>query len=899
MTLRLRPLGRLAILSPIALTLTGTLALAASEADECSCLRGRVERHWHAGSSNAAAETVDALTGRDLRNYPPDRHVDHEHMRLEIAIPDMNTRRFEATQRLRFTPISTPVAAITLNAMHLQINSASLEGRGEIPFSYDGEKVTYEFEPPLRAGQSATLVTNYVVENPVDGLFWITETPEWPGRPAQIHTQGETDTNSHWFPCHDFPNERLTTELLVTVPNGFTVSGNGVLVDKSTKRGSTMFHWLMDKPHVNYLVSLIVGKFAIVDVAPPGARIKLPVYAPEKWRDRIKPTYGKTHDMIEVFERRLGVQYPWQDRYAQLCVWNFGAGGMENTGATTMYDMAVFDDIALADGDMEGLISHELGHQWFGDLITCNSWAHIWLNEGWATYMESLWFEDSRGFQEGYLWDLYGALRGLPERDQVKSEAGIHRAGMVSVVYDNPGDVFRKRSNPYPKGCAILHMLRSKLGEETFFKGVKIYLERFQYQTAETDDFRKVLEEVSGKSLEQFFAQWAYAPGTPKVKFKARWNGEDNALEITAQQKQYVGDGAPAFVFDLPIWVYANESSEPTVTTMRIDGKWHERSISLDAEPAMVIVDPNLTVAMALDLDLPEDWLITQLHNRNLYVARMEGAKFLRDKKSSSSTEALRTVVLDDSEHYSIRREAAESLGEMNKLETLAELLAGGIDNPRVRTTVISELGDRDHVLSDDQIDLLRTHASSSERSYRCRSSALSALGNFGTIDDLPLYESAIHFESSRDTVRTGAVFGLRSLDLKECLPLAIELTQFGTYNRTRSMAINVVGDLAHHDREVAFKAIAPLLNDTEERAVRSAIGALADIEHEDGVSLLRDFASRTKRENFADAAKLATSRLGANLPNKDELAERVRKLEEQIEKLNKADGGKGRDRDK
>ncbi|MCA9293169.1 MAG: hypothetical protein KDA20_05090 [Phycisphaerales bacterium] len=866
------------------------LALGAAEGEECSCLEGRLERFWQ--TSSAAAETVDAMTGKDLRNFPPDRVVDFDHMRLDIAIPDMNTRRLEATQRLTLAPISTPVHALTLNAKFLHITSAALEGRGDVPFTSDEEHVTYTFDPPIVAGESVTLVTDYVVEDPIDGLFWLTEAPEWPGRPAQIHTQGESDTNSFWFPCHDFPNERLTTELVVTVPKGYEVSSNGVLVDQSSSGGASTFHWSMDKPHVNYLVSLIVGKFAVVDVAPSGARVKLPVYAAEQFRDRIKPSYGKTHDMIQVFERRLDEPYPWQDRYAQLCVWNFGAGGMENTGATTMYDIAVFDEIGLEDGDLEGLISHELGHQWFGDLITCNSWEHIWLNEGWATYMESLWFEASRGYQDGYLWDIYGACRGLPERDQVRSERDITRPGMVSNVYESPDEVFRKPSNPYPKGCAILHMLRNKLGEETFFKGVALYLDRFKFSTAETDDFRKCLEEVSGKSLEQFFAQWAYAPGTPKMAIKARWDANDQALNITAEQKQYIGDGAPAFVFDLPVWVYANDSSSPQVVIMNIDGRRHEHALTLDAEPSMVVIDPELTVAMALDVDLPESWLIAQLHNKDLHVARRDAAKYLQDKKSSASTEALVACVLDDGEHYTIRREAAASLGEMGKVDELAEMLASGVANPRVRDAVIDALGQESHDLSSSQIDLLRWHAAEQERSYACRSSALAALGYFGAERDMPLYEAAIHFDSNRDTVREGALRGLGRLDLKEGLPLAIELTRFGVYNRTRSSALRTVGNLAHHDQKLAFDAVAPLLNDTEGRAVRGAINALVDCEQEDGLALLRGFADRTRDEGLADQARRAAGRLGAALPDRDELVERVRKLEEMVEKLTKDGGG-------
>ena len=316
----------------------------------------------------------DPETGRDLLNYPPDRIVDHQHMRLEIDIPDMNVPRASAVQTLTVTAIGTPTASLTLDARLLDIRSVTSPGR-RVTHEHDGRRLTMRFDPPLEPGIASDIVTTYTISDPPHGLLWLPEDPAWPGRPAQIHTQGQTDTNSYWFPCHDFPNERLITELIVTVPEGYLVSGNGRLLAREMRPGRTTFHWLQDKPHVNYLVSLIVGKFDVVDLAQAPARsrdalrpakaFEMPVYVPPGRGRDVAGTYGRTPEMIGLFERLTGEAYPW-DRYAQLVVWNFGAGGMENTSATTMYDTAIIDPQGLLDGDLDGLIAHELAHQWFG-----------------------------------------------------------------------------------------------------------------------------------------------------------------------------------------------------------------------------------------------------------------------------------------------------------------------------------------------------------------------------------------------------------------------------------------------------------------------------------------------------------------------------------------------------
>jgi len=336
----------------------------------------------------------DAQTGADQRHFPPDRIVNHEHMRLEMLFPDLDEPMFSARQTLRVRPIAGPVEQLGLDAVDLEIHSVRRSDGSDIEHHSDGQRLKLRFDPPLAADRTHDLIIEYTCSEPWDGLFFTPSSPDAPEYGPEVHSQGQPEANRHWFVAHDFPNEMMTTELIVDVPAGFQVSSNGHLVSHVTIGDRTVWHWHQDKPHVSYLVTLIIGKFDIVPLAHD--RVPMQVWVPRGLGHQVEGTYGNTGAMIDLFERRFGVAYPWA-RYDQLVVKNFGSGGMENTAATTMYPTAIFDEIALEDADLDGLIAHELAHQWAGNLLTCKSWEHIWLNEGWATISSALWFEERDG----------------------------------------------------------------------------------------------------------------------------------------------------------------------------------------------------------------------------------------------------------------------------------------------------------------------------------------------------------------------------------------------------------------------------------------------------------------------------------------------------------------------
>lgn len=782
----------------------------------------------------------DAETGRDLWAYPPHPLADYGHMKLVIDIPDMNTPRMSAVQTLTLRPVGRALSSLSLDSHLLDVKSVQCAGH-KTTFKADGRKLEVTFDPPLETGATAELVTAYSVVDPPAGITWTPESPAWPGRPAQLHSQGQAVTNSYWFPCHDYPNAKLTTELVVTVPAGYTVSSNGRMAEPPKRSGEgaaarETFHWIQDKPHVNYLVSLVVGKFDIVDVAPRGGKLPMPVYVPPGRGQDVAATYGHTARMIELFERRTGQPYPW-DRYAQLVVWNFGSGGMENTSATTVYDTAILGPDAVGDDDLDGLISHELAHQWFGDLITCRSWEHIWLNEGFATYFSSLWQEERDG-KDGYQAAVLGEFDSVRGSDH--AEAPYQRA-MVSKAYSSDWEMFGGAANPYSKGSSILHMLRQRLGDEVFFRGLAAYVKEFRFKNAETGDFRRVMENVSGESLDRFFRQWCTRPGVPDLDIGTRWDAAAKELVVTVKQTQKIDGENPAFVFELPVWVDAAArgkvaaGASPNAGTIEVEGKEATARFKLAAEPKMVAIDPEQWVLARMKIDQPVGRWLAQAQGGPTLAARVQAIRGLKSDRTPAATQALVRIAQESGAHQTIRCEAVRALGERKDAQALIGLSSMRLEPSDVRVALAETAGEvgGEKSLESNQAarfkDFLAA-AALQDHSGRVRAAAVRSLGKLKATDRAGVVLKAAEAASQHDKVRQAALGALAEMDAPEGLIAAIRYSAPGSFNRTRPVAIGAVQRLAHHDAVSAYKALTAALGDRESRAWRAAGEALVKL---------------------------------------------------------------------
>ncbi len=837
---------------------------------EAACMDARGGRP----ASAPQAQGYDADTGKDLRNYPPHRRADLLHMKLEVLIPDMNVPRFTATQHLRLSALAVPLETLELDARGLGVTSVKAEGFAT-SFKHDGRTLAVTFSPPLSPNQTIDLETVYSVDDPPLGLIWTPESPAWPGRPAQLHTQGEPETNSFWFPCRDFPNEKMTSEMVVTVPAGFMVSSNGRLEmsrhDIRTIDGPTgnrrilpfdTFRWVQEQPHSAYLVSLVVGKFDTADVGTPA--LSMPVWVPLGQGPGIRATFGRTPDMVSYFEQVTGQKYPWA-RYAQICVHNFGAGGMENTSATSLYDTVVIQPDALDDHDAEGLISHELAHQWFGDLCTCNSWEHIWLNEGFATYMTSLWFEHRDGKQR-YQSEILEQFDNLIANDHADAPASIP---MCSKVYGHAWEVFRKPANPYGKGAATLHMLRSLLGDDDFFAGVRLYVDRRKYDTAETSDLRQAFEAVSGLSLEQFFHQWCDRTGVPLLKVTQTYDAAAGQLNLVIEQTQNINGENPAFEFPLDVWTESSGGSVPTLDmhTVQVVGRTTTLNIPLAAAPEVVVIDPAMSVAAKIEMEQSEAAWRTVLERSlaDMLYPRVQACRGIGAGKGTlapQTADMLHRLAADERQPPRIRQEAIRALANRGAQTDIRSLASQRLGSWQVRDTLCGALADialRDEFKDDTTVRQSITQAladrARKDSSTRVRSGALHALARVKGTYAAGIIREGLTIESQSDELRVAAIESLADLAPPGALEQLLIYTGPGVNSRTRASAVAAAAKVADQNTPVAVRVLSKLLGDRELRTRRAAGDALASLKDPAALAALEkgrpDARSDDEREQF------------------------------------------------
>jgi aminopeptidase N len=608
--------------------------------------------------------------GRLRATWPKDRLFDHHHMRLELTIPDMAKPYLEGVETLTVSSVGGTRDRISLDCDGPRVGLVSLGG-ASCDFEQAGKRLNIRLPRPLPWGSKADLKIQYTLDFAKargEGLTWSKGKPDTDSPTTQfpqIHAQGQAELNSRWFPCLDHPSEKLTTELLVTVEDGYEVVSNGRLVSRkpTDEPARTVWHWSQDKPHTAYLVTLVVGKLAVVEVGgPDSARPGLPmsVYTPIGTEENVKTTFANTADMVACFEERFGVKYPW-DKYAQCLVRDFKAGGMENTSCTLL--MASTSG-PIPGGMQDDLISHELAHQWFGDLVTCRSWDHLWINEGWATYAEALWqeYKGAKASPERARSAYHRAVLGFARGQRAGNEGSAPAdPAMVSNRFTDPDSVFQKADDPYGKGGMVLHMLRERVGDEAFFNGTRLFLKRFAYKTAETDDFRRVMEEVSGQSLERFFGQWCLRPGLPRLAVSQEWDEAASTLTISVEQTQTVDALNPAYAVSIPVLIKVGED-ETRWAYIDMETKAASTSVKLPGKPVQVSVDPNLTILAAVKVEKPLAMWLDEAVNGVTLAARYDAVQHLCGVKHAAAQSLLARIAADEGVDPLLRDAAARAV---------------------------------------------------------------------------------------------------------------------------------------------------------------------------------------------------------------------------------------------
>jgi aminopeptidase N len=768
----------------------------------------------HARCACSGLAAPFALAGTS-RQYERSRPYTLRHLFLDLAL-DVKKKSVSGTATLDFERLAGGKPRLELDAVGFELEAVELVGGDQTTpadYDYDGDTLRVDVK-----GKRRGKVRVRYRATPKRGLYFLAPDAKVKDRPRQVWSQCQDEDGRHWFPCLDKPHVKMTSEIRVAVPHGWVALSNGEPRPAEQPRAKGrpwIYHFALNQPHPAYLITLVAGELATVeDREAELGRRKIPVtyYVPPKRKKDVARSLGDTPRMIELFSERTGVAFPWS-RYSQVVVSDFIFGGMENTTATTLYEHVLLDERAALDVSSHDLVAHELAHQWFGDFVTCRDWSHGWLNEGFATFFEHVEREARLGRDE---YD-YGITTDL---ESYLGEAnGRYQRAIVCRDYQAPIDLFDRHL--YEKGGLVLHMLRRELGDDAFWDGVRLYLERHAHGIVETNDLMRALEEASGQSLERFFDHWVYRPGHPDLRVKIGW--EDGLLSVEVKQKQK-GHDVATFAFPLDVLV-KTKSGGLERHEKRVTEAADTLVVKLAERPRFVVFDPDLRVAGHVNLEAPADLLRHQLSEGPNGYARWSAARALADRDDPTTVRALGEALGQRKEAWMVRAEAARALGRTRDGAAFEALRHAAKErHPKVRRAVAEALG------------AFRTPAAASvlrglardDKSYLVAADAARALGRTrqpGAMKDLL---AVVDRPSWADCQRAGALDGLSQLRDEAAVPHVLERSRYGVPTRGRRAAVAALAALS--DSKQTRQHLEDLLDDADPHFRIAVVDALVQL---------------------------------------------------------------------
>jgi aminopeptidase N len=804
--------------------------------------------HQHACCGlRAALPRAFALPGSS-RHFERDRPFLVDHLFAELWL-DLPKKSVKGRAVLTLRRVDEGATFVELDAVGFDLDTVKLAtGKGAfhlVDASYDGDVLTVPV--PLTATEVRVEVS--YTATPRRGMYFLAPDEHVRDRPIQVWTQCQDEDARHFLPCIDKPHVKQTSELVLHVPEAFTTLSNGALIADTSRDGQRVCHWKMDQVHSTYLLSVVAGRFDVIEEETPGG-LPLSYLFPEGRREDAERTFSQTAAMVEHFGKLTGVAFPW-NKYAQVVVADFIFGGMENTTATTLYEHTLLDAKAAIDLTSDDLIAHELAHQWFGDYVTCRDWSHGWLNEGFATHFEQVERERRHGKDEYF----YGIR--ADQQSYLSEAKGRYQRPIVCQDYEAPIDLFDRHL--YEKGGLVLHLLRQELSDAVFFRGVGNYLTRHAHGLVETRDLLRALEETSGKSLEGFFDQWVFRPGHPDLAVEVRLDNAARQVVVSVKQTQKrapagtvaanpaAGVGLFSLTLELCL-VDPDGNVRREALPVREAEATFALPLSAGERVAHVEVDPRHRVVGEVSVEAPLDMLRHQLLHGQTARARWRAAESLGKRTDLRTLRLLGEVLADESAFWGLRVIVAETLGA-TKLDDAFETLRKHVQTtqPKVRRAVASALG---KFRTPEAARLLAPLALQDE-SYAVEAEAARALGATRQQSAFDTLVELLDRDSWSDVVRTGAIEGLAALRDERAVPHLMARTRYGVPTRARRAAIRGLAKLST-DRKTR-EHLEDLLEDDDPHLridVALALAELGDTKSRGALSraLHRDLDGRVRR---------------------------------------------------
>lgn len=683
-------------------------------------------------TENVLLDTLDIFPVNKILDYKGStpKYFNLLHTQLYLK-PSFNDKTIHGTAILKVTPHFYDQSELVLDAKGMKFDSISLSLDSFstlVDYAYDGMSLKINLNQAMTRKDTFEVKIQYIANTHQlndlqkslgQGAYFINNNQYNPYRSTILWTQGETEAAACWFPTIDATNQKTSQEIFVTVPDSLTTISNGSLISKTElANGMRTDYWKQTQVHTPYLFALVVGPYIKVKDSWRGKHVDYYTLAP--YDQVILEVFGRTPDMIKFFSNKFQYDFPW-DNYKQVTVYDFVAGAMENTTLSVFHEglMCNHGDILDKNFGEDPIIAHELVHQWFGDLVTCEGWSQLTLNESFAAFGELLWIEKWRGEDDASVVWRNKYLGYLREYTYKKADP------LVQNYYDTPQEVFD--AHRYNKGAIVLNLLREYIGEEAFFDGIGEYLKKNAFQSAEVAQLRLAFEKVTGLDLNWFFNQWYFEPGHPLVDLKYRYDTvhQEVVIDIYQKQDQHPNVEVPyhKILFNVDL-IYQDTIIRQKIT---VNNKQESIRFTSATAPLTVNFDPGKMQVWEADIDYNEKDLETIYRRSNKILDKTFVINQL--KESLNFTKAAELLLADFENQHWFVQESILSLAtqfNINDQKTLSEkskkLLLS--ENPSSRKNALDAL----NAMNDSQIVDIAKNILEKDSSNMMKSAALDIL---------------------------------------------------------------------------------------------------------------------------------------------------------------------------
>ena len=666
----------------------------------------------------------------------PEKINDMVHTKLDARF-DYSKSQLIGKAWITLKPHFYSTDSLLLDAKGMDIKQVAMVKAGKntpLKYTYDGLALNIDLDRKYKGGEEYTIYVDYIAKpdefqakgsaaiTDAKGLYFINPRGEEKDKPTQIWTQGETEATSVYVPVIDKPNQKTTQEFILTVPAKYVTLSNGKLASqKSNTDGTRTDHWKMEQPHAPYLFFIGVGDYNIVKDSYKGKEVSY--YVEKEYAPVARRIFGNTPEMMQYFSTITGIDFPWV-KYGQIVGRDYVSGAMENTTATLHQESAYQDARELTDENRwEDVIAHELFHQWFGDLVTTESWSNLTLNESFANYSEYLWREYKYGkdaADEHSYNDMQGYLG-----------SGSEQKDLVRFNYHDKEDMFDAVS--YNKGGRILHMLRNFVGDSAFNRAMNLFLNTNRYKAAEAHQLRLAFEEVTGKDLNWFFNQWYFSSGHPNLDIAYSYDGAKKQAVVIVKQTQQSDK-----VFQLPVAVDVWNGGNKTRYNVWVDNKADTFTFAAPTRPDLVNFDADKTLLAQKSENKSLDEYTHQYRYGN-YLDRREAVDAALKAQDQQKAVALLTMAMNDKYHglrsYTISNLDLTKQPVRTTAEPVLAKLAQSDPKRLVKAAAIGRLGE---YFDAKYIPLFKSAINDS--SYSVAGNALAALSE---LDSVQAYNEA------------------------------------------------------------------------------------------------------------------------------------------------------------